>query len=1165
MTTSVERLHIGLMKRHRGGASDEPLTKRTYASYDTNACIALFEPMAKYVEDHAVARAAADFVLTNKLTNECIGLAYSPAGNVAWKTAFEHTGHAYSLDAKNNYVVPLVLDIDCIQCKREVTNQTESHQPISRCAIGALSASLIDATKLWLNCSEATAVVQMRRGHCGFHIYIDASISLIAYDVLISHLQAEIDLQGVFILDRLECFPLPYSSKCDGEAYTGIAAPGVALVPSAYPSNIYYEMQGIQYLAHLPDPTVHVCIGTYELHERTHSRVAAQWLELLMRQTFLVRSKAQVHPVKVTVGQGPRLVRSGFTSATGNRGLEANLNVSRTVQENVQCIAQETLMQYKACTQPIKTMFEALAKIIASAAYNARPAASETLLRYFAMTLMHDESKYAFYMLGSTLALLHGHGACSVADTAQLLHVCAQAARDLGGVCPPKLVTCLAQTAAEWTACFGTGIEWFECICSVICDDHIDALATISSHTEAASIISSAVRYIKSKLIVFAEKTSCATVFRYRSAYGIYVSESHAKLTQTSEYKLLELQLTGIITAPSDGALKKLLSTIKYSFDSTIAVIQPAFNEYAYFLNTERGVFNTLTGTYMAHIPLLYFNTRNGPFIDPHRLGQIDVWSAHVGHYLSHQVTYFAHMILLPGLCNLRESLLTTATMDAIIQCLATLLDSWSTSSTQEALKDILTQVESMYACHEPECLHLMDQRISECMRQQHEITLENLKVTQIDGKDPPKSSRRLRLLAYIVCILDWASNAFEYTSSTTFVHNDATVPAEPPSATTVFGVGDPTLAHMMYSVSVWCNFDQVKVVDLLTNLAMYFAPASTRKMFILIIGPPRCGKSTLLKLLHHIAREAAFAPANALQPSSDSSAPAPDVKFLASRSIVTISEVRSISTAFIKSITGDDRTDQRGLYEGEPSPLKPHALVIGAANALPHVYDADEAIRTRAAPFQFHVAVQPEPLVDDINPLVLYASRAILEPPVKLNIERSSSEFLWLLYGAFVALRNDTGVLIPQINNSGSLELVHQLLVQNNVIYWALQRCGIVFEPHLQIGVSELRDLVKDALEAHKSNAKLNIPAKIQSLTCLFAGYLAPNEKTFIGIGRPNVVEAAIRLPLRGTVTLSELRQRLKRDNAHWTAQEIHQQLAQFRTQHRGHYNARTSSFSFS
>lgn len=34
-----------------------------------------------------------------------------------------------------------------------------------------------------------------------------------------------------------------------------------------------------------------------------------------------------------------------------------------------------------------------------------------------------------------------------------------------------------------------------------------------------------------------------------------------------------------------------------------------AFNNYSYFINTEIGIFNTITGTYMSHLPCLFFNT----------------------------------------------------------------------------------------------------------------------------------------------------------------------------------------------------------------------------------------------------------------------------------------------------------------------------------------------------------------------------------------------------------------------------------------------------------------------------------------------------------------------------------------------------------------------------
>lgn len=270
-------------------------------------------------------------------------------------------------------------------------------------------------------------------------------------------------------------------------------------------------------------------------------------------------------------------------------------------------------------------------------------------------------------------------------------------------------------------------------------------------------------------------------------------------------------------------------------------------------------------------------------------------------------------------------------------------------------------------------------------------------------------------------------------------------------------------------------NFDNATFHDYLHYTSSIYETIS-RKVINVYVGVAFGGKTTLLKMINEIGGSASFATDTIFGDATKggSSAPQPDVIRMGRAYSITITEVKHLTSSFLKILTGGDQVSKRGLNQNEYRELCPIAFIAGAANDLPSFDTVDEAIRIRVMPFLFEKVLRK---LDDCstirNAVLLYASNII--PDYGINIKYCSIEFANILYAAFTKNRNKTtGQLQLKPTNENSLYYINRMLIENGQIYKLLHDSGIVFHDSLCLDLQDIQSHIVNLLT--KTDSKRNI-----------------------------------------------------------------------------------------
>lgn len=119
---------------------------------------------------------------------------------------FRDTGHTYAIDRCGEPVFPLILDIDCIPCKRGAVCGGANRDKLVTLINGCL--------KRLLNRPQPLAFAVYQREKCGTstHIYyLDVFVTNASYGTLVPRLAAHIAELKDVLLDAPTCLPLPYT------------------------------------------------------------------------------------------------------------------------------------------------------------------------------------------------------------------------------------------------------------------------------------------------------------------------------------------------------------------------------------------------------------------------------------------------------------------------------------------------------------------------------------------------------------------------------------------------------------------------------------------------------------------------------------------------------------------------------------------------------------------------------------------------------------------------------------------------------------------------------------------------------------------------------------------------------------------------------------------
>ncbi|UBZ25578.1 helicase [Crangon crangon nudivirus] len=324
-----------------------------------------------------------------------------------------------------------------------------------------------------------------------------------------------------------------------------------------------------------------------------------------------------------------------------------------------------------------------------------------------------------------------------------------------------------------------------------------------------------------------------------------------------------------------------------------------------------------------------------------------------------------------------------------------------------------------------------------------------------------------------------------------------------------VFNICNDGCINIFMAYSKMFKYDPIVFKDFFNNLSMIYNPSNERKKLMLLIGSPGCGKTTLQNVLTAMHHTSHFNVTSIMQGNVASSSPSPDMVQIYGAYLFNIIEMHMISSHVLKALTGGDIIHKRNLYQNEFKQLKPLAFVIAAANDIPFVRMADEAIRTRLAPFIMDVAFIDSMDAYEDNPLLMAINKVILRPE-SFNTDTMGVDMSNLLYSRYCLDRNTSGLSIPvvQPENRMSNTLIMDILCKNNYIYELMKQSNIIFGRQRYIATSTLEEVMEVAItnynHTHSSKGKALVTwSSIQRIMkTLFLEYLTSTGEGFNGFG---------------------------------------------------------------
>lgn len=1097
---------------------------------------------------------------------------------------FNDVGHCLAYKIYDSYVTKVMFDLDCYLCKNNSCNNTVEYEIVQ-----LIHDAILKCVKDELKSSGAQCVVFKKPSCCNLHIYFNVSVSLCVLELLRKRLQSSLDedITNKYNIDNVYMLDLPFSTKDGNSIYKFIyQTPGANYKKfSCFPvDSSFYDIGYKLSVDEVYDS--HVTLGSFKT---THT---SEWNDDVDYVKYLLT------PIEFK----PRLVKH-------ENSLITNIKISniknfqtsyvllehyfKPLEDNASQVfidesyLEELNSREKKMYKNIVDLGSTLGKKIYHGVCN--------MYNVFRFIMMND-GNYAFYVICAMIFHFH-----KVNPTMSLQDCKVLTLRVLNAVIEKKnevlvhILQCFDQydCISNLEPVFVDSDKWFSYLISVA---KMETFSDCKIHEKQMRLITMQLKIYESMDAVHAELVDLCKmllpIVKIEHAYGkvyyyinegVYISitmdkffNSHTPSVQVVE-KLMKDTLQVFVSnnqLSPDLAGKVVLKDVWMRYLTCLPVKNPSFNFYNYFISTECGVFNTITGLYMAHTPMLYMNTQKSYCRVPMKVltnfkdlsmielnshimkeDQDQLYSNVLDVLLSEQKKLFYGSIMIPGLLKLRDTLFEPEQEDNVLNLIfETIIE--DENEDNEKLLYFTEPLINLYGLNVSVLLQLstvIQKNISDLGVFTRESVLRYCQVNSIKFKSSTEfvQSDHLTLfdqltkehvtqfkakfftLAIVLCVFESAhlmnrkfSDVFSLNvkdqvkiSKYHMFHDIAQYSLSMYSDDNTRRVLEylinndsmpKTLLNFVSTVSTMMNYNSTTINDFLLTFSMIYNHNSKRKKLALLIGSPNSGKSTYQIMLSDIHGRSNCSVTSFFQ--SESQGPAPEIVNALTKYYFSISEFRSMTAATMKSLISGDITHKRLCHQNDMIELKPLPFAVAAANVLPSVFQADEAIRDRLAPFLFKNIFLDEKLLRrqmDDNTLLACVSNYMVTT-TNFQVFGISKEFSNVLYEYYRNHRDKYGLLQATIskNNANSQLLISQILIKNNIIYSMLYISGVVFDDDLFITYEELQEILTSEIEKYNETTKhkrYNWNVVKNELSLLFKHKETADESGIRGMGLKN------------------------------------------------------------
>lgn len=1068
---------------------------------------------------------------------------------------FSQFGHCLAYNMAESYVTLLMLDFDCYKCKKGTCPCSLQSEFVE-----IIHDEVLHFVKDCLRNDNVKCVIFKNSATCNMHMYFNVSVSIIVLELmrkrLVNHLSSMIT--DKYLVDSVCMLDLPFSTKNGESIYKAVF----------WTENFdYRKLSCLPTESHFYDVLLKLNVDeVYEAYitlgkfSSTHS---SSWNDDVEHVKYLL----------TPLDFRPAIVKNeNQLIVTMKLGNVTNFNTSYNLLKEY--FAPKEIVEYDDLNAMLKESDEfnefeskiikqlclfgtVLSKKVYGGVGGGSDESSSSGLKNVLKFLVHDDANYAFYIISSVIMYLHSINQTVPVETCKFAVVkVLKAAIMCSSHIKNDIVIHILNSIEKFTcmqnmnSVFSNFDDWLKYLMNVArMEQFEDTLASpekkvrlittqLKVYESLESIYHDLVELCEMLIPLIKVEHGCLKTYYYVDA-GVYVAISTEKFFSVSTVKIQSieriLRKTLDVLCNNNQVTPEFVEKVKMKdiwlryFDK-LPVHNPMFNFYDYFISTEIGVFNTLTGCYMAHTPLLHMNTQKKYCITPHvplagltigelnrhimRENQSCMYSDMLDLLLKEQNKLFYGAVMMPGLLKLEDTLYNeTQENDMLMAIFERIIDDQDMVNEQllffvEPLivkyrlnigkilnlaaviqKNILalgtyTRVDIRRFCIANEFEH-EDYDFQE----KPDTTLYD----QLSEEQSHRFNAKFFVLAVIMQVFDVAHKSILDPAVTSTNTDCSTLtisklhlfydidryslsmksydPVKRVVEYLTCALVPDEMLNLIRTISTMLGRDPVSIHDFLNTFAMLYHHTSKRKKIVLLIGSPNSGKSTYQHMLVDMHGRSSFSMTSVVQ--AEGQGPSPEVVNALSNYLFSVIELKSMNSSTLKSMISGDVMHKRFLHQNEMIGLKPLSFAIAAANNLPNIYQADEAVRDRLAPFLFKVVYIDESqicnYIDD-NTLLADVSFYMISN-TQFQIAGIAREFANLLYHYFQRFRDSYGLLQPRVDreNVNSQNLINQILIKNNKIYYILNASDVVFNESLSISYEALEEAVAEQIELYK------------------------------------------------------------------------------------------------
>ncbi|UVX94945.1 helicase [Callinectes sapidus nudivirus] len=1132
------------------------------------------------------------YYIKNQLTKKSIRINKDESLTIGeLENKFKDIGHCLAYKIADTYSTKLMLDFDCYKCKiNNCNNLIESE------LIKIIHDDVCDFVKDTLKTENVNCVIFKKSNTCNLHIYFNVSVSLPLLELMRKRLCSYLScmITDKYHIDDIYMLDLPYSTK-DGISMYKMAycLPNVEYLKfSCIPDSKFYDIE----LQISTDETYesHITLGSFK------TTYNSDWNELCEYQKFLT-TPLKLNPILVS--EDNALVNNIKLSKLNNFVTDYTLlreyftvNTKDVVKLKDDDVA-ELIKQKEECYISMYNGLIALGESIGKKLYDD---GNNNKLSNIMKFITIDNCGYSFYAICAIIFYFHKiHDELSIETCKQrildILLVMVENSEHNKNESLLQIINSLKayECMVNMSKIFENIDDWFKFLLYIAKLEKLENL-DMTLNDKRVNIITLQLKIYNSQDAIILELVELCKLlipiikveyglnkFHYYVDEGLYIPISSEKFfsQNTIQIQMIESILKKMLKKLiiSKQLSEEIYKTIQMkdvwlTYFNQLEVKIPNFNFYDYFISTELGVFNTLTGMYMKHTPLLYMNTKKAYCVIPsimqdaksltlyelnnHILkeNQNQLYSNILKVIKTEQQKLFFGSIVVPGLLKLEDALYDEAQENIMMNLIYKQVIS-DTNEINEKLLYFMQVLIVKYNLCIKNLIFVIEHIINnindhgECTRtdfrrycvaknincnennltdfvQQKNTTLYNQLSSEYGNKFIPK----VFVLAIVMGsfevahssnskldMFNWKSETVQITLSPfDLFYNYETSNLSIKSYENVKrilsylipndNIPEP-LINLIRTISTMLMHDEVIISDFLNIFSMIYNHNNKRKKLAILIGSPNSGKSTYQHMLSDIHGKSIYSVSSIIQ--AEGQGPAPEIINALSMYCFSIVELRSMTPTTMKGMISGDLTHKRLCHQNEMIALKPLSFAIAAANNLPKIYQADEAIRDRLAPFLFQSVFVDKEEIDNIiddNPLLTYICNYLVSS-TKFQIHGISREFSNILYEQYASTRDEHGLVQPKISetNENSQNLIKQTLIKNNIIYYILNQSSVIFDKSLSITYEELLEVITPELEKHNETTKNKRFTKKwakQELSLMFKNKETPDKTGIRGLG---------------------------------------------------------------